>query len=331
MEALRPFWGSVLGKRTAIRSAPLELAEPERFAVKFWRVDHSIPGSGAFAIRTPIGWVVYSGDLRMHGHSAWRTRDFVRAAAALEPALLIVEGTRVGDAVSPSEPDVHQAVDDVVARAQGLVIADFSARNIERLRTFRDVAKARGRRLVITTKDAYLLARLHVIDPNIPSPDTEGLAILREPQATVQSWEREIHNEFAVHFADARAIRRDPGAYILCLSYWDIGNLVDLEPDGGTYIYSSSEAHSEEQKVDEKRLLAWLGHFGLRGVGGLPGAEKGPYHASGHIDGPSLERLIEEIAPKLLLPVHTEALAWFEARWPAKVIRAEFARAVEVG
>jgi ribonuclease J len=331
MEALRPFWGSVPGERTAIRSAPLELAEPERFGVKFWRVDHSIPGSGAFAIRTPIGWVVYSGDLRLHGHSKWRTEAFARAAAALEPALLIVEGTRVGDAVSPSEPNVHQAVDETVTRAEGLVIADFSARNIERLRTFRDVAKARGRRLVITTKDAYLLARLHVIDPNIPSPDTEGLAILREPQATVQSWEREIHNEFAANFADARAIRRDPGAYILCLSYWDICNLVDLEPDGGTYIYSSSEAHSEEQRIDQERLLAWLRYFRLRVVGGLPGAEKGPYHASGHIDGPSLEQLIEEIAPKRLLPVHTEALAWFEQRWPAKVIRAEYARAVEVG
>ncbi len=140
----------------------------------------------------------------------------------------------------------------------------------------------------------------------------------------MQSWEKEIHHEFAANFVDARAIRRDPGGYILCLSYWDICNLVDLEPDGGTYIYSSSEAHSEEQKVDQERLLNWLRHFGLRVVGGLPGAEKGPYHASGHIDGPSLERLIEEIAPKRILPVHTAVPAWFEERWGERVAKPRY-------
>src|SRR2546425_7991379 len=47
-------------------------------------------------------------------------------------------------------------------------------------------------------------------------------------------------------------------------------------------------AHSEEQEIDAKRLTHWLDHFGLRKVGGLPGAEQGPYHASGHINGPAL-------------------------------------------
>jgi ribonuclease J len=328
MRALQPFWASVPGERTSIDAAPLELAEPHEFGVKFWRVDHSIPGSGAFAIRTSIGWVVYSGDLRMHGHSRWRTEAFARAAAALDPALLIIEGTRVDQEPSVTEPEVHQAVDDVVARTEGLVIADFSARNIERLRTFRDVAKARARRLVITTKDAYLLARLNLIDPQIPSPDAEGLAILREPQGTVPNWEKEIHHEFAAHFVDASGIRREPGGYILCLSYWDICNLVDLELDGGTYIYSSSEAYSEEQRVDQERLLNWLRHFGFRVVGGLPGGEEGPYHASGHIDGASLERLIEDIAPKRILPVHTAAPEWFQRRWDGKVVVARYGETI---
>ena len=119
----------------------------------------------------------------------------------------------------------------------------------------------------------------------------------------------------------AAAIRREPGAYILCLSYWDITNLIDLEPQGGAYIYSSSEAHSEEQEIDARRLTNWLDHFGLRKVGGLPGAEQGPYHASGHIDGPALQGLIEEIGAERILPVHTEHPEWFEKRWGSKVVR----------
>src|SRR5688572_6494570 len=308
---LRAFWGSVPGERTAITSIPLELIDPATKGFKFWRVDHSIPGSGAFGIETPIGWVIYSGDLRTHGHSSWRTKKFIEEAAALKPALFIVEGTRVADKVSPTEPNVYDAIDQVVAAEPGLVIADFSARNIERLRTFRDIAKARNRRLVVTTKDAYLLQQLHVVDPHIPCPTDDGLAVLKEHQASVQLWERGVYTDCAPSLIDALQIRRDPGAYIVCISYWDIVNLVDFEPDGGTYIYSASEAYDEEQRFDHLRLVNWLKHFGLKMIGGLPGAEQGPYHASGHIDGTSLQELIEGVGAEAILPVHTQKLDWF--------------------
>ncbi len=241
MRSLEAFWGSVPGERTSIRCAPLELldqAKLARLGVQFWRVDHSIPGSAAFGIETPIGWVIYSGDLRMHGHSRKRTEKFIAEARALKPVVLIVEGTRVGTRDSglgtrekdpTTEPQVHEAADRVVQAERGLVIADFTARNIERLRTFRDIAQARGRRLVVTTKDAYMLEQLNLVDPNIPHPGDEGLAILDEPQGTVQSWEKEVRQRFAANFVGAPTIRREPGAYILCLSYWDITNLIDLE------------------------------------------------------------------------------------------------------
>ncbi len=70
---------------------------------------------------------------------------------------------------------------------------------------------------------------------------------------------------------------------------WDITNLIDLEPASGTYIYSASEAYDEEQRFDHERLNHWLDLFRLTKVGGLPGAEQGPFHASGHIDGPGME------------------------------------------
>jgi ribonuclease J len=127
---------------------------------------------------------------------------------------------------------------------------------------------------------------------------------------------------------DAAAIRKNPGGYILCLSFWDITNLIDIEPDGGTYIYSSSEWHSEEQRIDQERLANWLERFNLQAVGGLPGGEKGPFHASGHIDGAGMEWVIGTIGPERLLPVHTQQLGWFERRWPGKVVEAEYARPV---
>jgi ribonuclease J len=324
LEDLRGFFADHPGKRTVFEPAPLEPANLRAPGVRFFRVDHSIPGSGAFAVETPIGWVGYTGDLRLHGHSKWRTEQFARELAALAPTLLICEGTSLRDEPSTEETTVHEAALDVVRRGAGLVIADFSPRNIERLRTFRDIAAATDRRLVVTTKDAYLLQHMHVIDPHIPRPDEPPLAILRTPRASHSSWEDGVLETFAGSVVDARAIRARQHDYILCLSFWDITTLIDLEPHGGTYIYSSSEAYTEEQRVDHERLANWLDHFGLDKVGGLPGSEKGPFHASGHIDGPGMEWVIDTINPEKLLPVHTQKLGWFERRWPGKVLSAGY-------
>jgi ribonuclease J len=328
LENLRSFFGYHPGKKTTFHPAALEVADLDPLGLRFFRVDHSIPGSGAFAIRTPIGWVGYTGDLRLHGHSRKRTEKFARELAELRPALLIVEGTSLRDGESTTEAEVQQAAHGVVRVEPGLVIADFSPRNIERLRTFRDIAKDLGRRLVVTLKDAYLLEQMNVIDSAIPRPDEEGMAILTTPRASRESWMDRVMEEFPASLVDAKTIRARQSDYILCLSYWDITNLIDIEPEAGTYIYSSSEAYDEEQAFDHQRLVNWLELFHMKRVGGLPGSEKGPFHASGHIDGKGMEWLIETIQPGKLLPVHTQKLGWFEQRWPGQVVRAAFGEPV---
>lgn len=325
---VRTFLQDHPGAKTTFVPAPIEIADLESVGIRFFRVDHSIPGSGAFAIKTPIGWIGYTGDLRRHGHSKGRTDLFAQELARLKPALLIVEGTSLSDKPAIEEPAVHDAARDVVRGEAGLVIADFTARNIERLRTFRDIANELGRKLVVTTKDAYLLKQMHELDPKIPRPDESGLVILRTPRGSSRGWETDLLKEFGVHAIDATTIKRAPAQYILCLSYWDIATLVDLEPAGGTYIYSASEAYDEEQRFDHDRLAHWLDYFGLNKVGGLPGAEKGRFHASGHIDGPSMEWLIETIKPAKILPVHSQKLGWFEQRWSEKIVRAQYGQPV---
>src|SRR5262249_55599653 len=164
-----------------------------------------------------------------------------------------------------------------------------------------------------------------------PTADGGGRAVLKEALGQIQLWEREVHNRFASNLIDARAVRREPGGYILCLSYWDIGNLVDIDPDGGTYLYSSSEAYNEDQKIDQARLTNWLDEFRLKKGGGLPSAERGAFHASGHISGPALEELISRVAPQRILPVHTENLQWFEERWGKTVLRLRYGNEIVLG
>ena len=104
---------------------------------------------------------------------------------------------------------------------------------------------------------------------------------------------------------DADKIRRDPGAYILCYSFWDINELASLAPVPAVYIYSSSEAFDEEMHMDQQRLRNWLKHFEVE-IHGLDENLDGPLHASGHASGNELLDIIRQIRPKRLVPIHTQ-------------------------
>jgi ribonuclease J len=105
----------------------------------------------------------------------------------------------------------------------------------------------------------------------------------------------------------------------MAFSFFDLKHLLDIMPDGGIYIYSSSEAFSEEQEIDIRRLKNWLDFFKIEPVGFTVSDEdeidfiKG-YHASGHISGGELIEVINSVKSKILIPVHTEKPELFKAK-----------------
>jgi hypothetical protein len=54
----------------------------------------------------------------------------------------------------------------------------------------------------------------------------------------------------------------------------------------------------------------------------------GPDDRAAIDDGPGMEWVIETIKPARILPVHTQKLSWFEARWPEKVVLARYRESV---
>lgn len=311
------FWNS-----TPMKRRPLELIPPpseKGIKLKFFPVDHSIPGACAFAVETSSGWVVYTGDLRLKGREGQKTRDFIQEARKLKPSVLLCEGTRAGEGRSISEEEVYQNALKAVRKEKGLVIADFGPRNVERLLTFYRIAREVGRNLIIPAKDAYLLQAIKLASLDFPSLEELGeVLIYRDLKSKLASWEENIHQQFQNKLISSSEVRRNPGDFICCFSFWDLDELIDIAPRGGTYIYSSSEVFDEEGVLDMKRLHNWIRHFGLRPVGlpreeigwKVPEEEQG-LHASGHASGPELLELIREINPQVLLPIHTEDPEYF--------------------
>ncbi len=154
---------------------------------------------------------------------------------------------------------------------------------------------------------------MHLADDSIPDVlDEQNLGIFDEVKAQQDKWEKEfIRIEYAHKFVGAADVAREPESYILAFSFFDLKHLLDVMPSNGVYIYSTSEAFTEEMEIDVRRLKNWLDFFRMTPVGfnvnerGALDFVKG-YHASGHISGGELIELIKEVSPKILIPVHTE-------------------------
>ena len=316
-EEAEGFWGRAT-RRKKLASQPLDDINKCSFNLRCFPVDHSIPGACAWGIETSSGWVVYSGDLRLHGRQGKLTESMIKQAAQLHPRALILEGTNVDKAANVSEHEVYENGFKAINGARGLVIADFPPRDVNRLLTFLQIARDTKRKLTILPRDAYLLKTMRLLESEIPDLAAEdSLVIYQETTAAKSpaSWLRNIYQEYSGKIVLAKDVRSNQGDFILCFSFWDLNELPSIQPVAGSlYVFSSSEPHNEEQEMDFRRLHAWLERFQLRAFGlpvekngewEIPEEEKG-LHASGHACGPDLLRVAREIRPQILIPVHSE-------------------------
>jgi ribonuclease J len=316
-EEARNFWERAT-RQKKLASQPLDDIDSCSFNLRCFPVDHSIPGACAWGIETSSGWVVYSGDLRLHGKQGKFTEAFMKEAAQLHPRALILEGTNVDKETNVAEQEVYKNGFKAISDARGLVIADFSARDVNRLLTFLQIARDTKRKLAILPKDAYLLKTMRLLEPEIPDiAQEDAIVIYQETTASKNpaQWLKKTYEEYSSKVILAKDVSSNQGDFILCFSFFDLNELPSIQPQAGSlYVFSSSEPHNEEQEMDFRRLHHWLERFGLRAFGlpverngkwEIPEEEKG-LHASGHACGPDLLRVAREIRPQVLIPVHSE-------------------------
>lgn len=288
------------------------------FNLRCFHVDHSIPGASAWGIETSSGWVIYSGDLRLHGKRGALTHKFIADAAELHPRALILEGTNVNRQNNVAEDAVYDNGLKAIASANGLVIADFPPRDVHRLLTFLKIARETNRKLAILPKDAYLLKTMRLLEPEIPDIARDNNIVIyldtiaaRSPDYCMRNICKDYDNKTVV----ASDVHRAQDEFIVCFSFWDLNELPSIQPKPGSlYVFSSSEPHDEEQEIDFRRLHRWLEYYNFKGYGlprekngawEIPEAERG-LHASGHACGPDLLDIARKVNPEILIPVHSQ-------------------------
>lgn len=260
-------------------------------------VDHSVPGAYGFIIYTSSGPVVYTGDIRLHGTNPKMTDDFIKKAVDVKPIALLAEGTRITDLQSDeSEQKVFNECNTHVSNTDKLAIADFNFKDMDRLRTFYNIAKENNRKFVVNVNDVPFLEHL-AKDPqlNVPTPNDEDIQIFEPKKSTRRKYEKEYLDYDNVITSEDLAKQQ---AQSLCaFSFWHFGALIDTKPTpGALYIHSASEPFNDEGISDKKRIDLWLDHFGLNRV---------QSHCSGHSKGQDLLDIVKDINSDMLFPIHT--------------------------
>ena len=267
-------------------------------------VDHSIPGAYGFLVHTSEGTLAYTGDFRFHGPAGSMTRDFIEAARGEKPALLLTEGTRVGQGGSKpnmSELEVQDEACKMVGGTDRLVFSTFRGNDVDRINTFHAAARATGRRLVVSMKMAMLLEKLKG-DRKLGVPRVGrdvDVYVRRKRSGRIDErdyfpWERRFL-DFGVAASD---VRKRQGEVFLHLEAWNFPELIDIKPErGGTYIHAATEAYNEEGERDEETIRNWIRHVGFRYA---------QLHASGHAPMEGVGELVRGVSARVVVPIHTE-------------------------
>src|SRR2546428_1123959 len=261
-------------------------------------VDHSVPGAYGFIIHASEGSIAYSGDFRAHGPRADMTEDFAQRARDAKPVMFLCEGTNLVRGDLRTEDEVLQKADHIAKKTKGLVLANFSTADLDRLKTFYEVARRNGRLLAVSLRQAFLLRAL-LKDRNLKIPDVTSdpnIVAYQKSKKTHYKWEKDILDHVTVK--NSQDVKGMQDKVILVSTSYDMNEAMDIRPGpGSAFINSTSEPFNEEMDMDHERFVNGLDHLGLPLY---------QIHSSGHMMPTELRETIAKVAPKRLVPIHTE-------------------------
>jgi ribonuclease J len=272
-------------------------SEIDNLEVELFPVDHSSFDAHALIIHTSDAKIAYTGDMRFHGFKTKESVEFVEKARGAD--ILITEGTKINEEMSFTEYDVEEKTKELVKKAEGLVLIDFSSRNLEEFLIYKRIAEETGREFITSQKNALFL--LHREMRNLIKEKYSSLLskilVFEEENFSATRTKRSISKYKNIEMIKDEEIRKNPRNYIVNLNFYEFEKLVDFSPPKGSIlIINNPEPFDEESTLDETRIENWCNYFGLKSY---------RIHSSGHMGYSDLVWMIKEIKPKYILPIHS--------------------------
>ena len=262
-----------------------------------FRCDHSAYDSYMFLIKADGRHILYTGDFRANGrmdHSSL-LYDLPQVDA------LIIEGTTLSREESV-ENIKEMLLEDIATvalrRHTGPCFVFMSAMNIDRLITMYNVAQNTGR---VFLEDIYTAIIGEAAGVCIPDPKRDPGVRVFVTDGNKDRYDK--LNRFGNSKISRAAIARQK--YVMCVRPSMIRYLEKLNEiqsfEDGILFYGMWKGYQEKDEV--KNLLKFMEDKGVK---------LHILHTSGHADSSTIDRLIKDVNPKVIIPVHTENSEWFD-------------------
>ena len=143
----------IADKVKLITHQPGDMVKAGCFTVEFIHVNHSIADAVAFAIHTPVGTVVMTGDFKIDPTAADGMMDLARLGQLGNEGVLalLADSTNVERAgYTPSENIVAEGLDRQFKNCDSRIIITTFASNMHRLQSVLTIAHRHGRKVAVT-------------------------------------------------------------------------------------------------------------------------------------------------------------------------------------
>ncbi|QRI64755.1 ribonuclease J [Shinella sp. PSBB067] len=262
------------------------------FEIEAIGVNHSIPEPMSLAIKTPLGTVIHTGDWKIDlDPSLGPLTDEARFRKLGDEGVLalICDSTNaVRDGISPSEHEVSESLTKIIESAEGRVgITTFSS-NVGRIRSIAQAAEAAGREVLLLGSS---MKRVADVARDI------GLMEGLKPFIAEDEFGYIPRDKVVVILTGSQG---EPRAALAKIARDEMRNVAFTA--GDTIIFSSRAIPGNEKAINDiKNGLVEQGIHIITDAEAL-------VHVSGHPRRNELQQMYGWVRPKMVVPVHGEAV-----------------------
>ncbi len=267
--------------------------------VTAYTVDHSAYGSCAYLIECDGKCILYSGDIRLHGVKGILYKNLPK-----DVDYLLLEGTNILRAKNnPTEREIEkQFVEAFNDAPDALHLVWCSAKNIDRICALFRACLRCGKTLAIDPYTANVLAAVAQLNPKIPTATTaEQMKVYFPPRLTARLTQRnQPQYIFSLNPKQNKVsyddFARSPEHYVMLVRPTTLTYLQRIKAPRIRLVKSIWDGYWDEPSTE--RFRGWVEEH-CEAVKDI--------HSSGHADTQSLQRIVEFVRPKTIVPIHTDA------------------------
>jgi ribonuclease J len=265
---------------------PRDVVEVGSFRVEALRVTHSIVDAVGYAITTPAGVIIHTGDFKIdHTPIDAKPTDLARFAHYGEQGVMLLVSDSTNALVpghGPSEKTVGSALDRVFANVKGRIIVTTFASHIHRVQQVIDSARRNGRKVLLIGRS--------LVD-NVET--AERLGYIRFPREARASSADYAPSDLVIISTGTQG---EPSS---ALSRMAIGEHKQISIEKGDVVVISARTIPG----NERAVSHVIDNLYRRGAE-VVHHEQTDVHVSGHACQEELKLMINITRPKFFIPMH---------------------------